>query len=291
MQIIYNLGVTYMALSKFDEAIECFEGILKNVPNNIDALINIGAIAIKQNNRDKAVDYYQRALEIDSENQTVQFILSALLGKQDQECSPDDYVKNLFDRYALFFDGHLTKGLDYRVPNELLFVVRENLNLENNKLSIFDLGCGTGLTGEKFKEFSSYLAGVDLSSKMIRLAKNKNIYDELMTETIDDALKKFNDKFDLILAGDVFVYSGDLSTVFQRVNNALKPKGLFVFTTEINEADGYVLQDTARFAHSKAYINDLARKHGFEILSAETIDTRKQENSWLQGYCFCMRTD
>jgi ubiquinone/menaquinone biosynthesis C-methylase UbiE len=43
----------------------------------------------------------------------------------------------------------------------------------NKSQEILDLGCGTGLCGAWFTDYSARLVGVDLSPKMIEVAKKK----------------------------------------------------------------------------------------------------------------------
>ena len=52
-----------------------------------------------------------------------------------------------------------------------------------------DLGCGTGISGSAFKEYTDYIVGVDISNEMISIARKKNIYDELILGEINDAIQ------------------------------------------------------------------------------------------------------
>ncbi|WP_371440254.1 methyltransferase domain-containing protein [Candidatus Coxiella mudrowiae] len=45
---------------------------------------------------------------------------------------------------------------------------------------MLNFGCGTGLCGEYFKPLAKELIGVDLSEKILLIAKNKNIYNILL---------------------------------------------------------------------------------------------------------------
>ena len=48
--------------------------------------------------------------------------------------------------------------------------------------------------------------------------------------------------FDLIVAADVFVYVGDLAPLFAAVGTALTADGLFAFSVETREGDGFKLE-------------------------------------------------
>jgi len=286
LEVTYSLAVAYMAMAKLEEAGNSFDDILKEDPKHVASLANKGAIAMKQHKRDEAIFYHKKILAIEPDNLSSQFVLSSLEGRQDQMKSPDEYVKNLFNGYADYFDAHLVQGLDYHVPDELFNVVSE---LKLSDLNIFDLGCGTGLVAEKLKFRSSHLVGVDLSHKMIRLAQRKEIYDEVFVGSIEEKLALYRDEFDLIVAGDVFVYYGDLATVFTLCHQAMKNNGHFIFTTEISEKSDFELHATGRFSHSKEYIQKIAKANGFELVSCNVINTRKQNKQQEKGFCFCLR--
>jgi len=65
------------------------------------------------------------------------------------------------------------------MPNILRKVITD-LGLINGKFkNVIDLGCGTGLVGERFRDIAGKLIGIDVSINMIHKAKKKNIYDEL----------------------------------------------------------------------------------------------------------------
>src|SRR5206468_2993230 len=67
---------------------------------------------------------------------------------------------------------------------------------------ILDIGCGTGLCGALFHSRARALVGVDLSANMIAIARQRNIYTQLITGGLLDTLRARSGAFDLILAGD-----------------------------------------------------------------------------------------
>ena len=148
---------------------------------------------------------------------------------------------------------------------------------------ILHLGCGTGLSGIEFKPLAKQLIGIDLSEKMIAHAKQKNIYDQLHVSDINAYLENHHENYDLIIAADVFVYIGDLATVFKLCKRRLKDQGLFAFSVEKEEGNHYHLQDTARFAHSEHYIQSLAKEMGYRIEMQSTIIARLQEDKDIEA--------
>src|SRR5262249_8995897 len=104
-------------------------------------------------------------------------------------------------------------------------------------LDVLDLGCGTGLCGAQFRPWARTLMGVDQSAGMLARARARGIYDELTESDLASALRKYADRFDLIVASDVLLLVGDLAPVFDAVARALHPGGRFAFTVDIAEGD------------------------------------------------------
>ena len=100
-----------------------------------------------------------------------------------------------------------------------------------------DLGCGTGLMGERLRPFCDRLEGFDISAEMLRKARAKSVYDRL--EKAD--LQTFSydgPKADLVTAADVFMYVGALDGIVKTVAGLLAEDGLFAFSVEKLAGDG-----------------------------------------------------
>ena len=136
-----------------------------------------------------------------------------------------------------------------------------------NSLDIIDLGCGTGLMGVLVKDRAQKLVGLDLSRRMLDEAAKKNIYDQLIWGEVDDVLASREDTYDLVVAADVFVYIGDLSNTFSHTSARLRSNGLFAFSVEVFEGEGFHLNPSMRYSHSADYIRQLAERSGFSILT------------------------
>ena len=95
------------------------------------------------------------------------------------------------------------------------------------------------------------LTGVDLSARMIDKARSLGVYDRLEQGDIIEFLDGSEDRWDLVLAADVFIYVGDLEPVFARLERAMA-EGVFCFSVESLEGDGAGLRllPSLRYAHS-----------------------------------------
>lgn len=284
----YNLGVIYMDKDHHQDAIIYFKEALKMDSYYLDAHLNIAATYLKLEDYDNAIKHYQTALEIQPDNIEIKYILAALTEDALPTEAPSEYLQHLFDQYAGHFDTHLLQHLNYEVPDLLYKAVTNYIGSETQDWNILDLGCGTGLCGTKFKKLSKKIIGVDISEKMLRVAKQKNIYDELRLENITNYLSNHN-HYDLIISGDVFTYIGDLKKIFQLCKSSLKPNGLFAFTTEKTEQYPYQLQKSARYAHAKKYIEELAEQNHFNIICCDNAILRTQKTAPMEGYVYLLK--
>jgi predicted TPR repeat methyltransferase len=159
-------------------------------------------------------------------------------------------------------------------------------------VAALDLGCGTGLMGAPLRGRVDRLAGVDLSAAMIAKARERGLYDRLV---VDDASAMLGREpagvFDLIVAADALVYVGDLAPLFAAIVRALTADGLFAFSAETCEGNGFKLEPTMRFAHSRSYVETTARELGLRPLLMQSASTRREAGADAPGLiCVFERT-
>lgn len=287
IQILFNLGFISMQLGQIDHAIRHYQQVIQIDPDYFPAHNNLGTAFLAKQHIGYALQHFQEALRLQPHNTAIRYTVDMLKKDQRLLAAPPDYVKNLFNAYADHYEAHLTTALDYKVP-DLLFNAVRNITSKNS-LDILDLGCGTGLCGVIFKPQAKSLIGVDLSEKMLAYAAKKAIYDELIESNLLSYLTDKHEAFDLVMAGDVFVYMGELAEIFLSVEKILRPAGLFVFNTEITAAENYKMNQSGRFAHSKEYLDQLAIKNNFKIVFYATAVTRMQNNEPVQGHIYVLQ--
>jgi predicted TPR repeat methyltransferase len=187
---------------------------------------------------------------------------------------PSAFVETLFDQYAEEFDAALVERLEYRVP-ELLQEALLNAGCMAFAHAV-DLGCGTGLMGERLRATTSYLEGYDISAGMLREAEAKRIYDRLERQDLQ-TLPALARIADLVTAADVFMYVGELELLFSRIGEFLLAGGHFAFSVELNDgSEEMVLRPSRRYAHSKAYVERLRAEKGFALIS-QTVATIRMD--------------
>jgi len=211
------------------------------------------------------------------------------------ERCPSNYIVSLYSTFAENFDDQLVNKLHYQTPTKLRKLVDEVVKQSSQNecfTNLADLGCGTGLSGLSFKNLATNMFGVDLSPEMIAKAEKRGCYKSLHVGDIESILTSpistGEETYDMVIACDVFVYIGDLQSVFESVAMCLQPNyGLFAFSTELLEEDkkdnGYTLQTTARYAHKQSYIKSLSEQCGLKVVAMKNDVIRKNAGKDIQG--------
>lgn len=288
LQVLFNLGVISMQQGHLFDAITFYSRINSINPDHFDAQNNLAFAYLTLKKNEQALKHYREALRIQPKNESIRHTINILVGEKNISTSPPEYIRALFDSYADHFEPHLQQVLHYQVPQQLYQAVMSLRQESNIDWDILDLGCGTGLSGDMFKHIAKTLIGVDISEKMLAVAAQKSVYTRLIHSDILPFLNKQKEKYDLILAGDVLVYFGDLSGIFSAAFKALRQNGYFVFNTEINAIGNYALLSSGRFAHHKDYVNQLANANHFEIVLHKTIPLRTQDQHSVEGYLYVL---
>lgn len=100
---------------------------------------------------------------------------------------------------------------------------------------VLDLGCGPGLISNEIADYVKFIYAVDISSKMIEIAKinadfrNIQNIDYAYSTIFDDKYK--NGSFDIILAFNILHLLDDNQKTMQHINDLLKPGGLIISVT------------------------------------------------------------
>ena len=276
-----------------NEAAAALQELADRQPDDLQAHQQLAALLKRMGRPTDAERVLKKAALIEAKNYVnqaqdledlAQFIEASTGSTTAPQSAPVAYVTSLFDQYADDFDPVLRKSLEYKAPELLLAAFQRLPSMILKNLDTLDLGCGTGLAGEIFRPFARRLDGVDLSTKMLAIARVKSIYDELQADDIVNYLEKMTETYSLILAADVFVYMGDLQAVFSATRKALMPGSHFAFTVEASTGADYFLQATRRYAHSKNYLARLAAEHQFDIKILEETSTRVESLRPVPSY-------
>ena len=283
-----NVGIVLNMLNKNKEAIPYFEAAISLSPNFSDALHGLASCYNSIGNKDMALLNFQKVLDLVPNHTIAKHMVNSLSGKTPHE-SPKDYVTLLFDKYSDNFDHDLVNNLEYTIPTKLRELVGNIKKVSSKFNKAVDMGCGTGLCGESFKDIVGELIGIDLSSKMLLKASQKSIYSFLIEDDLINGIKTLKEDQDLFISADVFIYVGKLDDLFSEIKSKSRKDSIFVFSIELTEYDDFILQKSGRYAHSHNYICGLANRYDFNIESNLNLGIRKEKGEWIPGSIYALR--
>ena len=279
-----GLGFSLAKLGRVADSIAAYQRAVQARPAFPQAWISLGEMLYKVRRDAEATAALDRALALEPDNAAVVFLRNSIAGVQVDH-APREYVASFFDMFSTEFDRKLVDELGYRVPEQAARLLEPWL-ASREGLRVVDLGCGTGLSGLIVRAKARELVGVDLSRGMLEKAHARGIYDRLEVGEIADFLAACAPaSIDLALALDVFIYVGRIDGVFERLAPALAPEGRFVFSMErLEPGQGDLrLARTGRYAHSRDYVERMARQVGLRVLEAEPVVIRKDAGVDVQG--------
>jgi predicted TPR repeat methyltransferase len=282
-------GLLLAKLRRVPEAIASLKLAAAAEPNYAEVRRAIGDLLLESGQAEAAQTHYRAAIKINPHDALASYFLAAAKQAESPAAPPPGYVEQLFDDYAQRFEQHLVDVLQYRVPELMCEAIRRIVRPADASCDVVDLGCGTGLCGPLIRPFARRLIGVDLSAAMLDKAREKAAYDELLQEDVASVFGRFAEGLDLALSADVFVYIGDLRPVFVAAARALRPGGWFVFTTEVHEGEGFMLDTTGRYRHARAYVEGEAGAQGLETVHFEVIVARYQSRRPVHEHLHIMR--
>ena len=289
----YNLGNALRKSEEYDHAIAVYREALGLSPNHEGAWRGMARCYLLTGRPQEAADAFGEWLRLDPGNELAMYLRASCLGEEVPARAPDAYICQVFDNMAVRFDTHLIENLEYRAPDLLAQALGAALPPSASSLDILDAGCGTGLCGKLLKPFARCLTGVDLSSGMLVIAKERKLYDHLVTGELTGFLHAAPEVYDIVASSDTLCYFGPLEPVFQAAYSALKPGGLLAFTLEDagDDAPPWGLNPTARYSHQRAYVTGALRETGFAVHSLTSEALRNESQQPVKGHVVVARKD
>ena len=273
----------------FEEAADLYEQAIELAPDWIGAHMALADAALACGDSARAAAALRLAARLDASDRHGACLALARLTEQGTPArAPAAYVAALFDHYAARFDTHLTQGLGYSGPADLLLGLGEAGFARADRA--LDLGCGTGLCGAALRPHVAWLAGVDLSSRMVAGAAKKTdvdrpLYDRLAVGDLQAGLTAEPEhSLDLVIAADVFNYSGDLAPIFAAAERALRPGALLAFTVQTHTRPApFIVGADLRFAHAPDAVASWLDAAGFATASMTQKSVRREKGRDVPG--------
>ncbi len=95
-------------------------------------------------------------------------------------------------------------------------------------LVVLDAGCGTGYLSRQLHEKGAIVTGVDFSTKMIEIARQKNQKIDFHADSCSKLETLDGEAFDLVIANYVLMDVQDLKGTMRAFNRVLKPDGIAI---------------------------------------------------------------
>ena len=292
-------------------ALECQRRAAEQAPGDAAQWFQLGLMAQMAKQREDSVAAYALYLELKPDDAYTRHRLHVLRGEAAPERVSNEGVAQEFDSFSALYDVKMLQKLKYEAPERLQEKLWQQMGLASGPdntvrnravrsgkagnakagsgLAILDLGCGTGLSGMGLRPRADYLAGIDLSPRMLALAKERGIYDLLeeseITRWLEDQASNGHAAalFDLITACDCLEYFGDLMRVVQGVASRLRPGGWFGFTVERGESYPHTLMETGRYTHHERHIREAASAFELEVRLLEEGFLREEAGAPVTG--------
>jgi len=143
-------------------------------------------------------------------------------------------TKSLYDDWAKDYDSCLQEW-GYKVPDITADLLKENLHRlpKTQQLTLFDIGCGTGLVGKCVQQISDTkvtVHGCDLSDGQFPFAREKG-YAELKTWDLNAFPYPYEtSSFDVLTCCGTLTYAQDFVKIFKEWTRITKPGGLIICT-------------------------------------------------------------
>lgn len=283
----YAYAEAALADGDAEAARDLFSQTLERVPFWLPARIGLGKACLALHDQTAAILAFQEVARQDEHDVLGARAYLAQIGAEGGVVT-HGYVAALFDDYAPRFDTHLTVALDYRAP-EVLADALTRVSGERTFRRALDLGCGTGLMARALKGRSREIVGVDLSGRMIDMARETGLYTRLDVAGCAEWLEEeASSSADIILAADVFCYIENLAPIFTQVHRVLEENGLFAFTIQTSQAEGIRVGSDLRVHHNPTVIHDLAGSAGLTLRHECAQSVRKDRGQPVPGAAFVL---
>ena len=297
---LYNDGNNWNALRRFKMAnrlapdrfplsyyymgrieVEGYQTVSHTVKMLIKRIIYTDLDMTREPDLEQAREYLNKSLELNPDHEETIYFLQYINDPASIRSIPLSLLKEKFDIDIALYQEFLT-NIQYIAYRMLIDIVDQSLEDQDKRLTIGDLGCGTGLCAQYVYKrlLPRSIDGIDFTPQMLAYCAERDVqgyplYNNLYEDDIESYLSLCSDKYDLLLASSVFNHIGALDSIFKKSYKALKSKGLLAFNIEIHDeedTDIIFVPEESLFLFSHNYILNLAKKHHFEVINSASVN-------------------
>ncbi len=275
-EISSNLALLFKDRKEYEQALDLMFNALIKTPDNPDYSTNIAETLnlLQREKPEKAQEIAQKWLDSFPKDVFAKHTLAGFSNKQSGVESK--YSEKYFDCFADNYDSTMQR-IKYNILQKI-----KSLHL-NFKGEILDMGCGTGLAAEAFKDGCNSFTGVDISQKMLEIAHKKDVYQCLIHDDIRHFLENNIINYNLILFLDVFDY---VTNIEQIISLCKQTPLLFTIENCQKKIMDYQLTPTGRYQHNPEYIQQLLQKSGYANLETYPLVLREEDGKPVHGTLF-----
>lgn len=143
----------------------------------------------------------------------------------DDEASMVDFYR----KWAADYDHQMLDELGYTSATKIAQQLTQYL--PDTQSTVFDIGCGTGLTCAFLAEKGyTNLDGIDLSPDMVRVASERGIYRELLVGDVNQVLERNDESYDAVISSGTFTHGHVGPEPLDEIFRILKPGGILACT-------------------------------------------------------------
>jgi predicted TPR repeat methyltransferase/predicted negative regulator of RcsB-dependent stress response len=293
-----NRGNALFALKRYQEAVESYDRALAIHPEFADARQN-RLLALGELNR--GGPRFVEILRAQGEDMMRRGQYANALKRFDEALAikPDDPeaiahrattlregFRSLFDECATEYEESMINSLNYRGHIQVRELADRVWTGAKTGLRVLDIGCGTGLVGDQFKQWTAggRLDGIDFAPNMLELARKRAIYHNLILGELEQFLQKDGETYELLVAADTIIYLSDLTPIFTGAAKRLSPGGQFIFSAEAKNGEGWEETPKHRFRHSESYLRELAARIGLQFVAITSSMLRFESGMPVAGF-------
>ena len=159
--------------------------------------------------------------------------LSGVYGARDSR-----HTRELYDEWAAEYEQHVL-SYGYVTPAILSGLLGRNVDAGAGE--ILDAGAGTGMMGEVLKPLGyTGLCGIDLSERMLDLARKKDVYKDLRQMELGEHLDFPDAAFAAVVAAGVFSPGHAPPHCLNELIRITKPGGYAIFSVRTDKDAGFL---------------------------------------------------